>query len=305
VDRRLKVWAKRRCRQLLELGQRVGLDVLPHDFYSPVPDLAALRTSVVWRRPYDMVGVRGADVDEQLAWLAEMCTPALVALAEGVYEEACRVNDEPVGYGPTEAVVLFCFTAARQPARVVQVGAGVSTAIVLRAAEEVALTAIDPSPTPYLRGAARAGAIALIDAPAQEAPLELFASLGDGDVLFVDSTHTVKPGSEVNRLVLDVLPRLAPGVLVHFHDVTWPYDYSPNVLSDDMRFWGESALLHAFLAGNERFALRASLSMLHHARRPELQRLLPSYRPARMSDGVMIAAGHFPAAAYLEALPPP
>src|SRR5207249_4543131 len=106
------------------------------------------------------------------------------------------------------------------------------------------LVCIDPYPTQYLKSAATEGRISLIAKKAQEVDLSTFTDLQHGDLLFVDSTHTVKPGSEVNHIILEVLPRLRTGCYVHFHDIYFPYDYQTSLLNT-VFFSGESALLHA------------------------------------------------------------
>ena len=129
---------------------------------------------------------------------------------------------------------------------------------------------------------------------------------GSRDLLFVDSTHTVKPGSEVNRLIFEVLPRLAVGCYVHFHDIYWPHVHAPGVLTHDLFFWNEPALLYAFLINNSHFTARVCMSMLHHYDPQGLRRVFPGYRPARdveglvMDDAVVRGATHFPSAAYFE-----
>ncbi len=142
--------------------------------------------------------------------------------------------------------------------------------------------------------------IELIPAKAQHADLGIFSRLDRGDLLFIDSTHAVRPGSEVNRLILEVLPRLNPGCFVHFHDIYFPYDYQSTVLTT-LFFGGESTLLHAFLIGNARYSIAACLSMLHHACRQEMQAVFPNYQPAPMHYGLHLESGggHFPSSIYL------
>src|SRR6202789_1044530 len=222
----------------------------------------------------------------------------------GIYERACEENGAP-GYGLIEAEFLFCFITTKRPNKIVQVGSGVSTAVIQMAAKEAGykpkIVCIDPFPTEYLIRAARDNLIQLIPKPAQEVDIRLLTDLEAGDLLFVDSTHTVRPGSEVNRIILEVLPRLASGAFVHFHDIFLPYDHQCNVL-DTLFFWEESTLLHAFLIHNRRYAIAVCLSMLHHACPEKLQLLLPNYRPALLKDGLSATGGdpgHFPTAAYL------
>src|SRR4029079_12969350 len=88
---------------------------------------------------------------------------------------------------------------------------------------------------------------------AQQVPLETFESLESGDVLFVDTTHTVKVGSDVNFIVLEVLPRLREGVHVHLHDIFLPYEYPRKWLEDYGLYWTEQYLVHAFLVYNSAF----------------------------------------------------
>jgi len=144
----------------------------------------------------------------------------------------------------------------------------------------------------------------LIPNPAQEVDLKVLTGLDAGDLLFVDSTHAMRPGSEVNRIILEVLPRLPSGSFAHFHDIYFPYDYQSAVLTT-LFFGGESTLLHAFLIYNQRYSIAVSLSMLHHACPQQMQSLLPNYRPAVMHYGLHTMGegpGHFPSATYLSVL---
>jgi predicted O-methyltransferase YrrM len=309
VARSLRDAGKLGLRQAFEFAQRRGLDVLPRHFYSEIPDIAALRNSTEWRRPHSMVGVNGADPADQLTFAAECCSPEVrERLGHGmeVYDWACAENGA-VGYGPAEAMFLYCFIASQRPSRVVQVGAGVSTAIMLRAAREaehdLQVVCVDPYPTKLLEQLASAGSIDLVARPAQLLSPAFLGSLESGDLLFVDSSHTVKPGSEVNHIVLEVLPRLSSGVFVHFHDVRFPYNYSPRLLYSDLFFWNESTLVQAFLVHNARARMRVSLSMLHHNNPAGLQALLPAYRPAQFTDGLVTGpteGAHYPSALYMQ-----
>lgn len=304
--RRLKDRGKRLLRRAFEAGQRAGVDLLPRHFYSEIPDLRELRATDEWRRPRSLHGIDGVDIERQCEFIRECCaSETLERLARrDIFDEACRANGA-VGYGPIEAAFLYCVIATRQPARVVQVGAGVSTAVILAAAAEaghtVELTCIDPFPTAYLRELARTGDIELLEQPVQRVDPERVADVGPGGLLFVDSTHTVKVGSDVNQMVLEVLPRISQPGIVHFHDIVLPYDYSPTILEADLFFWNETALLTAFLTGNTGFRLLTALSMVHHAAPETLRAAFPWYRPAPQAAGLLTGAGHFPSSAYLEA----
>jgi hypothetical protein len=303
--RRLKNIGKRALRRLFELGQRSGFDILPRHFYSEIPDIRELRAADGWKSRHSMIGVRGTDIDEQFEFVETCCAAHLSRLERGdLYEQACGTNGEP-GFSPIDADLLYCFVRSVRPAKIVQIGCGVSTAIILSAAAESPgytpeVVCIEPYPTDFLKRAADSGQIRLVVEKAQSVAIEELTQLGENGFLFVDSTHAVKPGSEVNRIILEVLPRLGSGNWVHFHDIYFPYNYQRGLLDDELFFSNESVLLHAFLIENAMFTIRASQSMLHHADPSRLARSLPNYRPAGNDHGLRASSGHFPASIYLQ-----
>lgn len=252
-----------------------------------------------------MIGVEGTDLDEQLRFVSQCCTQPLRELLgrEDIYAQAVKEAGE-IGYGNTEANFLYCFIFTHRPKRIIQIGAGFSTAVMLRAARDasysLSLTCVEPFPSKFLRRSAQDGQLKLLVQRAQDIELSEFVEIAPGDLLFVDSTHTVKVGSEVNYLILEVLPRLPGGAYVHFHDIYFPYDYQRSLMHDVV-FWSESTLLHAFLIGNRNYSIAAALSMLHYGRSAELQTILPRYRPQANDHGLRTAnaEGHFPSAIYL------
>ncbi len=304
-SRSIREFGKATLHRVFEAGQRLGADILPRHFYSSIPDIRHLRMHSYWKRPLSMTGIAGCDLGTQRAFLETCCPESLRSRIQkgDIYSDACAENGDR-GFGLAEAEVLFCFITTKRPRRVVQIGAGVSTAVMLRAAQEadhaIDITCIDPYPTPYLARAARAGKLRLISEMAETVGMDIFAALGEGDLLFIDSTHSVRVGGEVNRLILEVLPALQPGAYVHFHDIYFPYDYSRNVL-DSLFFSLESTLLYAFLVHNARYEIAVSLSMLHYACPGALTKILPDYRPQPNDEGLCVPGtdGHFPSSTYL------
>ena len=173
LRRKLREQMKFGLHRLFVLGQRLGWDVLPRHFYSAIPDIRELQRSESWKRPSSMTGVAGADIESQLSFLRGCCLPPLPERLKesGIHEYACKENGQP-GYGPVEADFLYCFITTKRPDRIVQVGCGVSTAVILLAAKEAnyrpEIICIDPFPTGYLTRAAQQKLIKLISEPAQE-----------------------------------------------------------------------------------------------------------------------------------------
>jgi hypothetical protein len=235
-----------------------------------------------------------------------MCAPS-VAEVRGLEEYHELGRDRGPGYGPIESQVLHCVVRSLAPARILEVGSGVSTVVSRRAADRnaaegrgaTAITCIEPYPRDALRALP---GVEVVAEPAQSVDDAHFAALGKGDLLFIDSTHAVRTGSELARLYLEVIPRLAPGVVVHIHDIALPYLYSPDVL-DSVFDWQESTLLAALLTGNDRLSVLACQSALHHERPDGLARVLPDYRPRATRDGLNVVPGggpgHFPSSLWL------
>ena len=312
LRRRLLELAKRMFFWIYKAGTRLGVHLLPVHFYTPEPDIVELeRTRAVWARPSEMPGVR-VDLDEQVENLMRICLPYQSEYqGNRPYREGVAA-ERRLRYGYVEAQALYAVVRQCRPSQVVEVGGGLSsrvtcTALNANAAQDQVsgrLTCVEPYPSRALRAlAATEARLTLIAQPVQRVPTALFTSLSRGDILFVDSSHVVKAGSDVTHLLLEVLPRLNPGVLVHFHDIFLPYDYQPDVL-DSFLHLNETPFLHAFLAFNDRFRILFCLSHLHHARPQALTQVFPEYEPLQTPDGLRSgfrdARQHLPTSLWLE-----
>ena len=264
----LRAFLVRHKVEVFRRAQDNGLHLLPVHSYSPVPDTRAL-DALDFRARDDLLARCGVDVAAQLSFL------------ESIARWAAETDDIPADppspgdgfhwnnpfFGSLDALTYYCIVRELEPRRIVEIGSGFSTLLAARAAAlngHTELLCIDPHPARVLTdgvpGLDRALAV-----PVQRLPPEFFDDLGRGDILFVDSSHVSKIGSDVNFLVLDVLPRLRDGVVVHFHDIFLPYEY-PREWVDGLAFLNEQYLLAAFLLFNERFeflALNHYLSRAH------------------------------------------
>jgi len=164
-----------------------------------------------------------------------------------------RYNPDNNMYGFGDAATLSCMIRHFKPNRVIEVGSGWSTAVILDTAEmylpNLRVTCVEPY-TERLDSVLFDGDdVNIIAKPVQDVPVTWFADLEAGDILFIDSTHVLKSGSDVVWLYLHVLPTLAPGVIVHIHDVHWPFEYPEDWIREG-RDWTELYLLRAFLTHN-------------------------------------------------------
>jgi predicted O-methyltransferase YrrM len=264
------------------VADRVGLQVVPKTYYSPIPDLSAVAPQV-WTRRSPLHGIH-FDLDEQVAWIEQHVAEAMREFAppEGPARPGEFSLTNP-SYGRVGADLLHGVVRGLKPRRIVELGSGHSTLIMAAAAErnraegaETELRTFDPFPTVAQPGLP--GLAALERVKAQDVASDVFATLDDGDVLFVDTTHTVKLDSDVNRIVLDVLPTLAPGVLVHVHDIFLPYEYPREWPEVSGFHWAEQYLLQAFLACNRDFEVLAGTFALCRGRPEAMARLAPTWR---------------------------
>lgn len=275
--------ARRRIYLVLRrAGALAGLDVVRRGIYSPVPDVWNLSEDV-WSARASMIGVE-LDLDGQLALLEGPLLPFVRAFDDEPGGDGFRLDNGLYGSGAAE--VLYAMVRHFRPRRILELGSGYSSLVIARAVARnrdegysARHLVCDPYPSPLLDG--RRGELEVEPIAAEQLPPHRFEELAAGDVLFVDTSHTVKPGGDVNRIVLEGLPRLRPGVLVHFHDIFLPYEYPPTLARDGGLFWQEQYLLHAFLAFNPAFEVLLAMAALRRERETELLAAIPSLAAGR------------------------
>lgn len=262
----------------------------PGHYYSPTPDLADVRDRA--HRLFDRTGdVAGVDVrlDAQRALLAELAgTIAQWPYLDRAEGDGLRYQPDNGFFGHTDSQLWYGLLRTRRPRRVIEVGSGWSTALTLDTCEahglDTDVVAVEPYPERLLSTMSEAdrARVTLVQERAQDVAPERLADLAAGDVLFIDSTHVSKLGSDVNHLVFEVFPLLPPGVLVHVHDIAYPFEY-PHEWVMEGRAWNEAYLLRAFLMDNPRWEvlLWPSLLWLRY----------PAEMEAALHDGTPVDGG--------------
>jgi hypothetical protein len=274
-------------------AERAGVHVTPVHFYSPIPDVGTL-DDLTWKSSGELPGV-DLHWEQQESLLRD-------AIASLIHQRVVRSDprleslfaDVP-SFNTVDSNLLYAIVRHFRPRRVVEVGAGHSTrvtaaALAENAAEGVAaeFTTIEPYPEPDLVQRVP-GLSRLIQQPVQDVEPSVFLQLQRNDILFIDSSHTVNAGSDVNHLFLRILPRVAPGVLVHVHDIFLPAEYPESFIRGTAeqapRFWNEHYMLHALLIGNRDLEVVVAGHALHLARPEALEAAIPGYDPRRHAPG--------------------
>ncbi|MGE0881675.1 MAG: class I SAM-dependent methyltransferase [Acidimicrobiia bacterium] len=225
--------------------------------YAPLDDVRARAREIFERDPADLPGV-DLRLDEQWKRFDQLADT--VDLPEN-QTKGYRYRFENGAYSYSDATFLHLMLRDVKPSRLIEVGSGWSSACTLDTIERhlgwsTECTFIEPyiDGLKNVLGPGDASRIRMIAEPLQNVPLQEFSKLQSGDVLFIDSTHVVRVGSDVNYLFFSVLPSLNPGVYIHFHDVFPSFEY-PLVWIEEGRAWTEQYLLHGFLQYNDSFSV--------------------------------------------------
>jgi predicted O-methyltransferase YrrM len=239
-----------------------GAWVPPGHFYSPFPDLTEFDKRADTLLALDtQPAALDLREEQQLALFDELVAHlGDVPFPVERTDEFRYYFDNPA-YAWGDGLLLHAMLRHVRPRRVVEVGSGYSSAMLLDTTERwldpgVELTFVEPYDE-LLRSLLRDGddeRVTILDVGVQDVDPEVFTRLGAGDILFIDSTHVVKAGADVNHLFFEVLPSLAAGVVIHIHDIFFPFEY-PAPWVHEGRAWQETYLLRAFLMYNPAFQI--------------------------------------------------
>jgi hypothetical protein len=249
----------------LRVAQLTGsLGFPPGHFYSPVVDVNDPHVVQAVRDPRPIRDSGGIHIDQ--ADMEAFCERLARHYPRFPFTRERQggfryVYDNPA-FGVHDAVVLFSMLLEYQPQRVIEVGSGYSSCLMLDTGErfldgKLQLTLIDPT-LKEIRARVPLGdarGVEMIPAKVQDAPISVFGSLRENDILFLDSSHVAKCGSDVNYYLFEILPCLAPGVLIHIHDILYPFEYPEQWVLESMRSWNEAYAVRAFLQYNREFTI--------------------------------------------------
>lgn len=282
--RHLAVYYEKKYLKASHLYRHFRTQFAPGHFYSPYPDLKEIRRRrdrIFDRSKRDLPGI---DINEagQIGLLKKMAP----YYADFPYKPERKYKNRRYSlgrhaYSYTDAIVLYLFMRHYRPKRIIEVGSGYSSALMLDVNEaffndSIDMTFVEPYPELLLSLTRPADMAAgrLIKEPLHKVDTDFFARLEKGDFLFIDSTHVAKAGSDVCQIFFDILPALKQGVIVHIHDVFYPFEY-PEDWVKETRAWNEDYLLRAFLYNNDEFEILFfnNFMNIHHS--AMMDKLLP------------------------------
>jgi predicted O-methyltransferase YrrM len=256
---------------------RIGVYPVLHHYYEP------LVTSADLRRPLSEVrALPGLDLNEtgQLALMDELTYAAeLLALPDGPMPDAVFTFANRM-FGPGDAELLYSIIRLNRPRRIVEIGSGESSliaelAIAANIADEATYRCEHWCVEPFENSWLEQRVSNVVRSRVEHLDVELFDDLDAGDILFIDSTHVIRPQGDVLFEFLEIIGRLRHGVYVHVHDIFTPRDYPHRWVVAERKTWNEQYLLEALLCHTDRFEVVAALNHLWHEHPEVVGRALP------------------------------
>lgn len=259
----------RKMRATKKIFLRFGVWPLWDHYYEPLFNVKNLRHSL-----RDIRNLPGFDMnkDKQIALLESFDyseelrqLPVEFPGKEGVF----YFNNPSFGTGDSE--ILYSIVRKFKPKKIIEIGSGFSTLMTKEAIQknrmeseegqyECEYICIEPYENPWLENIG----VTLIRKKLEDVEAEIFEQLEAGDILFIDSSHIIRPQGDVLTEYLEILPLIKSGVLVHIHDIFTPRDYLDEWLYDQVRFWNEQYLLEAFLTCNDKYRVLLAVNYMSH-----------------------------------------
>ena len=255
-------------------------------FYTPIVSKAEIIEfeNQIWEEAnqHNISGIN-LNLDQQLFLLEEFVQyyPEMPFGAEKTGSQRYCFNNGAYSY--TDGIVLYSFIRHFKPKRIIEIGSGHSSAVMLDTREtfvnDIKLTFIEPYPK-YLNRIIKDNDrlnCEVLEKKVQNVQLSKFQELEHDDFLFIDSSHVSKTGSDVNYEIFKILPALNPGVIIHFHDIFYPFEYPKSWVSEG-RNWNENYLLRAFLSYNDQFEIILFSHYMHQHHKDAFKQMPLTYK---------------------------
>ena len=269
-----------RCRNVF---LKVGMFPIRNHFYEPQFDYRDSKRNFAAER--DLPGINW-NLQEQLELLGKLTfVDELNEMPVHQTPERTFYFNNP-SFGPGDADFWYQIIRLRKPKRIIEIGSGNSTLMAINGIQrnrlederhQCELICIEPFETPWLEETG----VKVIREKVEDVEKDMFRQLESDDILFIDSSHVIRPDGDVLCEYLEILPSLKKGVIVHIHDIYSPRNYPDDWIRSEVRLWNEQYILEAFLSHNCSFKIIGALNLLYHRHYDEFHavcRKLPGSR---------------------------
>ena len=244
------------CQEDRSKLQDLGMNIIPVNFYSNIPSISETLNSFEYSEVFPYLDSKIFDqnlLQEEIRSLEQFgSTWAPDELGDP--ETCTRYFARNGQFENTDAISYYAYLKRLKPKTVVEIGSGFSSLIALQALRENGsgqLICIDPFPRPFIKQLAESGDLELLEKKIQDVTImTIDGLLEDGDFLFIDSTHTVKTGSDCPHIYLRLIPQITSNIIIHVHDIFLPDGMPQKWIIDLQIYWTEQYLLLALLIDN-------------------------------------------------------
>lgn len=249
-----------------------GLHVVPNHFYWPIQDSKKL-DNYNFKSEFPKDGIK-MNMDKNLELLS--CLEKYASEYQPLYRESGYTSNG-------DGAILYSMIRNYCPKKIIEVGSGYSTNVINEALEinyqekkiEGNIISIEPYPKKYLRDlVSKKRTIELIEDNVENVDKSIFKQLDSGDILFIDSSHVINIANDVHFLYLKILPILPVGVIVHIHDIRFPYEYPYEWVMKAKKHWTEQYLLQMFLCFNDSYEILFASNYVFQNNRKKMSNML-------------------------------
>lgn len=251
----------------------------PGHFYSVIPNISEIsqKEKKIFTLPPGLPGIN-LSFEKQKALFIKLTSYYASQPFHSTKQTHLRYYFENPNYAYGDGLLLYMMIRQVKPKRIIEIGSGYSSCVILDTNElffkdKIRCSFIEPYPK-LLMSLLKPRDLKrniIIQKKIQDVPLSLFKSLEANDILFIDSTHVSKVGSDVHTILFSILPMLKPGVYIHFHDIFYPFEYPKEWIYKGI-FWNENYILRAFLMNNNSYSISFFMTYYYFFNKKDIQR---------------------------------
>lgn len=256
----------------------------PGHFYSTIPSVDDIKKNNL--RKYEEEIISDIDLNENFQFqLLKNSKSHYDKIPYSFVDEvdSLRYKLKDAQYRYSDVIFLFSIINEYKPKKIIEIGSGYSSAVMMDTNDlffnsQIDLTFIEPYPENRLLNLIKKddyNSVQIIKGFIQDIDLNMFDKLEENDILFIDSSHVSKLGSDLNHIIFNILPVLKPGVLIHFHDIFYPFELPKKWISERNWFWNENYIIRAFLMNNNNYKMILFNSYLHFRKKQWLEENMP------------------------------
>lgn len=258
----------------------------PGHYYSPVPSEQDINRLLNLERNEGNLHEIDFRHEEQEALLKDFSKYYENLSFPETKEEGYRFHYNQNWFCYSDAIMLHCFLKHFQPKKIIEIGSGFSSAVMLDTVDlniqsdsTKSITFIEPYPERLHSTLKKAdySSVTILESFVQDIDPSIFSSLESGDLLFIDSSHVLKFGSDLQHIMFNILPALPVGIHVHFHDIFYPFEYPEN-WTQEGKYWNECYILRAFLSSNKDWSMTLFNDYANKKLGPLIEKTMPLCR---------------------------